>query len=1109
MSRRRTARRPSRLVALLRATLAAVALAALLIGVPLVLITLVGYPLPTEVPDWGEVADRLAQGRITPETQINALSVVAWLAWANLAFSVVVEAFAALRGARPRPLRSLAATQWLAARLVANLALIGSVVVSSSGSAAGALPPLPTAAAMIVEAESAPAVATVDGDDGAEPSEVPEATVLVGRLDTLWSLAEAHLGSGNEWRALRDANVGRTLADGTTLAPGFTQVEKGWTLVVPTSVNAAPAPVSPTSTVAASVPVEVVRGDTLWDLSTEQLAGAEHPAEPADVVRYLDDVVDRNDAAIDDPDLIYPGQVFDFPVPTADGGRHAELDVDDVDAVDDVDDVETGGGDGGPDEDPMPGATELALDVGGGPLAERHELGPDGPTDLPPVVEIVPGVDSGDHARSIPSAPEPVAHVVEPDPSPSAAGTGSLPAPPPTSLPPSAPQPTSFPPAAGAEPPASVAAQPPPSAPSASAAESRPDDGFDLRTGLIHVGSVALGAGGALLAAGALQNVRRRRRYRLAHRSPGRLPTPPPSDLQQIERALNRQGDPETAAWVAAAIGSLAARPVWTGEPIAQPLLATFRADYLEMVFSTADEMAAPLPWATPDGGRTWHLPRLTPIDELPTATAIHPVPTLVTLGVDRLVNLEAVGVLSVAGTGSAPLDLVRSIVHELATSPAAGVIDVRSTVTLAGTEAYGLVRYTEPRHLLQELPAWLDGVEEQLAAEEAGHAYGGRLVVDDDPLGPVVAVVAAADLELLGPLVERAAAGRLPLVMLVVGRADIGEIVEVTPSEVRLSIDDSVFEPQLLSDDTAVALGRLLSDALDAPERPVVVDADLSAPIAGPGGGRRQPRPGAPPRPVTAEDRDEVPRPRAELSRDEEAAAEPEPSMLVRVLGEVTIDGVDEELTSQQLSILSYLACHGPVSRAMLIDALWDGQVISQSRLPNLLTELRARVGRQHLPEAREGRYDVAGIGTDLATFERGVRLSHGLAAVEAVEVLRPALALVRGVPFTPPSRRFWSWVSDESHLAAHVEAVVADTALRLAALERELGDIERAQWACQQGLLASPTDESLVVALTELYVAQGKPGLARRLVEGWEARISRLECGDPSDEPRRRLAG
>lgn len=1061
MSRRRSGS------TILRVLAAAAATAVLLVGVPVALVVAVGNPLPTVVPSWSEFSEAITRGRIDPLTQVKALAVVAWLAWANLASSFVVEAIAAGRGGRAGAVRSLAATQWLAARLVGHLTLVSSIVLNTSASApAASLPPMPSISAspladgigvaggepMTVGTSAPPAsrAATAVGVDGGRQ-------VGVKRLDTLWSLAEAHLGSGENWRALRDANVGRVMADGTRLEPGFTHLEKGWSLIVPAS-----GPVTA---------VEIDRGDNLWNLSAEQLGRTDRSTAPAEVLDYLNDVIAHNGDVIEDPDLIFPGEVFAFPDPTIDPGP----------------DLTTG-----PDLHPGPGSgPDPGLAVG-----DQESTGDDvvAPSALAgPVVQIVPNddhdpssatSDGTDHL----SPSEPVARIVDGDDS--ALVGHDPPAPDPADAEATGPQT-----AGGA------------SIEGSTEVPVAADDGDDLPMGLIHVGSVTLGAGGALLAAGALSNLRRRRRYRRAHRSPGRLPAPPERALHQIERALNRQGDPETAEWIWAAIGSLAARPIWTGESIAQPLLATFHGDFLEVQFSVPDPMAAPLPWASPDQGHTWQLPRLTQVADLPTVPDHRPAPTVVTVGVDRLVNLEALGVLSVIGRGEAPFDLVRSMVHELATSPAAGLIDIRSTVTLAGTEAYGLVRYEEPRAVQSELLTWLDGVEERLSATETDNAFALRLVADDDPVGPVVLVIAAEDTDLLRPLLDRAATGRHPLAVVVIGAFDGAHTIEVDPQSASLSTDGSDFEPQLLSEETAAALGRLLVDAVESPERPVVAGVELSAPAV-PAESLRLPS--RPPGPVGGEDRVDVPRPMEALqAQDQATAAAPEPPVLVRVLGEVAVDGIEAELTSQQLSIFAYLACHGPVSRSMLIDALWDGQVISQSRLPNLLTELRARVGRQHLPEAREGRYELAGVTTDLAVLERGVRASHGLEPEAAAAVLRPVLDLIRGVPFTPPSRRFWSWVSDESHLAAHVEAVVADTALRLSALERSLGNIEAAQWACQQGLLASPTDESLVVTLTELYVEVGKPGLARRLVEGWEDRISRLECGDPSDEPRRRLAG
>ncbi|MEM8924313.1 MAG: hypothetical protein AAGD35_12495 [Actinomycetota bacterium] len=1025
-----------------RAVIALAVAAALVVGVPFALVVLVGNPLPDAAPDWGELWFELRTGRIDAQTWIEVIAVIAWLAWANLVLSLAVETVAAIRGRRAQDRRSLSATQWLASRLVGHIALLGSVFAQATPVAAGAgLPPVAAVAAPVNEA--VPVAIPVAPADAAGPD--VGAAVVVGRRDTLWGLAESHLGDGERWRQLRDHNVGRTMPDGVVLDAGFTRLERGWSLALPGRAE----PDRREPAVAPTEPVEVVPGDNLWNLSEERLERtADEPAD-AEVLGYLGEVIERNDDHIEDPDLIHPGQVFAFPEPGG-GARSREPD--------------------------------------------RPERAPSTPAAAPSVPDVVAS-----------AAPAPDA-----DARAGAAADGD-----------------SVPPVLG-----HALAGHEPGAHDGTNVHDRPGGGgraLGAGSPLAHVGSMTVGAAGALLASGALRTVGRRRRYRLAHRAPGTMPEPPPPELTAIERALHRHSDHESAAWLRAALGSLAARPVWPGETIGQPVTAQVRGDYLEVVFDRADEMAAPLPWATPDGGRSWHLPCTTPIDDLPAPPHGAPAPTLVTVAVDLLVNLEALGVLAVTGDVDARYDLARSIVHELANAPAAGVIDIRSTVALNGTESYGLVRYQRPDAVRAELLPWLDDVEQRRTETRATNAYAHRLIETEEPFGPVVVIMAADDAEPLAPLLRAAAPPTLPLALVVLGPADTEHVIDVDPLRAGFAGRHDL-EPQLLSAPTAEALGRLLIHAEEAPPEPVVAGVELSAPpLFGrefdPGGSTPPPpadRTDRSPRSVESDrpphdpgagspDVDPAPRrPEAALrAQDAAEAAQPDDDLLVRVLGPVEVEGTDAELTSQQLSIVAYLACHGPVSRAMVIDALWDGQVISQSRLPNLLTELRARLGRNHLPEAREGRYALAGVGTDLARFERGVREAQGAEPDRAALILRPLLELVRGVPFTPPGRRFWSWVADESHLAARVEALVADTALRLAVVERRLGRLERAEWACQQGLLASPTDESLVVALTEIYVEQGRGGSARRLVEGWEDTISRLDCGEPSDQPRRRLAG
>ena len=251
----------------------------------------------------------------------------------------------------------------------------------------------------------------------------------------------------------------------------------------------------------------------------------------------------------------------------------------------------------------------------------------------------------------------------------------------------------------------------------------------------------------------------------------------------------------------------------------------------------------------------------------------------------------------------------------------------------------------------------------------------------------------------------------------------------------------------------------------------------------AAPTSAATRPHPAAPPAASTR------PHPAAPTSAATEAELE------IRVLGGIEVVGLDEDPTSQQLSLLTFLACHPGATRDAIVDALWDGQTISESRFPNLLAETRGRVGRDHLPDANESRYRLNGIGTDLDRFEQLVKQATGAEEQPAASLLRSALDLVRGVPFTPPARRFWSWVGDHGHVAARVESAIADAAARLARFEQHAGRLDEARWACERGLAASPADRALVTILTEVYVSLGKPALAARLVETWEERIERLD--------------
>ena len=68
----------------------------------------------------------------------------------------------------------------------------------------------------------------------ASPSSEPAtaATYIVRPGDSLWSIAEAQLGDGDDWPAIAALNLGRTMPDGLTFVDP-SRIYAGWTLQMP------------------------------------------------------------------------------------------------------------------------------------------------------------------------------------------------------------------------------------------------------------------------------------------------------------------------------------------------------------------------------------------------------------------------------------------------------------------------------------------------------------------------------------------------------------------------------------------------------------------------------------------------------------------------------------------------------------------------------------------------------------------------------------------------------------------------------------------------------------------------------------------------------------
>ncbi|MER6399652.1 BTAD domain-containing putative transcriptional regulator [Kitasatospora sp. NPDC001603] len=314
--------------ALLGALAALVTLLVLLVGVPALLVYGTGA-----VAAMGEVApDGVGQLLTSPDDGrlfLWLLVVVGWLGWACFALSVLLEVPAQLRGRIARRIPAFGWSQRMAAGLVGSVIALLPV----AGSAFAAVPDRAPAVAQIQPAagvqraalpaaQAAPALAPA-------ADQQPTYTVRDSRpADSLWSIAERQLGSGERWVEIAKLNDGRTMGDSGLRFDAERPIQPGWELLMPGDAKAdeakAPAPAPAPVPSAPSAPqtgtdgsagsgrgtVTVAAGDSLSAIAERELGDAE--AWPK--------LFEANQGAqapdgerLTDPDVVVPGMVLTLP----------------------------------------------------------------------------------------------------------------------------------------------------------------------------------------------------------------------------------------------------------------------------------------------------------------------------------------------------------------------------------------------------------------------------------------------------------------------------------------------------------------------------------------------------------------------------------------------------------------------------------------------------------------------------------------------------------------------------------------------------------------------------------------------------------------------------
>ncbi|WP_225753185.1 LysM peptidoglycan-binding domain-containing protein [Actinotalea sp. Marseille-Q4924] len=310
---------------------AAAALVAFVVGLPLVLAVVAPLSWPQSGPTWESIRTALTRPD-DGSLLLDVIVVIAWLAWAAFSASVTVEVAASLRHVRAPSIPMLGWFQRGAAMLVTTTGLVLSTAAPSLATGVTPVAAAPVSAADVAPSTMTglsepmtatpaavtrlPAAMTAMEAAGAAHEEADRHPVITAaRGDTLWSLAERHLGSGHRFTEIRDLNLGRPQPDGGALTDAH-WIYPGWQLWLPADATNLPA-LAATSEArlgpgATAGVHEVVAGDTLWEIAAAHLGdGARYP----EIFDLNAGVTQNGGSGLTDPDLIRPGWRLALPVP--------------------------------------------------------------------------------------------------------------------------------------------------------------------------------------------------------------------------------------------------------------------------------------------------------------------------------------------------------------------------------------------------------------------------------------------------------------------------------------------------------------------------------------------------------------------------------------------------------------------------------------------------------------------------------------------------------------------------------------------------------------------------------------------------------------------------
>jgi hypothetical protein len=192
-------------------------LCGLLIGVPAILLSAAGNPLPNHIASLHQIGHDLTSSDPTGHLFLGAALLVAWVAWAAFALSVALELFGRLRQRPALRIPGFAYPRRAAAGLFTAIAIMVGTAGMSATAFAAAPPATPPAAVAVIGTP-----VPLAGPHGA-------ASTLVYRVqpgDTLGGIAQRFLGHFDAYNRIVEANP-------DLITHGANNIQPGWALHLP------------------------------------------------------------------------------------------------------------------------------------------------------------------------------------------------------------------------------------------------------------------------------------------------------------------------------------------------------------------------------------------------------------------------------------------------------------------------------------------------------------------------------------------------------------------------------------------------------------------------------------------------------------------------------------------------------------------------------------------------------------------------------------------------------------------------------------------------------------------------------------------------------------